>query len=606
MFVSNYSSSRNNQRNKRGRDQMTTLPASAFNSFELELLEQAALLGIISQAFLEEVRERQIALAPRPVAPPEGRPLPRHYDWAGALRIQRLELEAARRDVDEPDGKARLATAARAMRLLRDFGYDLTEPTPQKDTQAAVPKAAQSEAATEWICEAQEAMALVTELRELAQDVCKKDGNAGVVVNDRLTEADVLLCLRWGNVNPSPSRSASSQLDALRSYDQGRLLSARTAEKLAARYYEALGLKVDDVSITQLSAASEDWMDFDLLVDSRMVDVKNARESLHGGGHFVEHCVAEFKQHRQTGGGVRIAGVVSPYIRDAHPYFGRTLSATVLGEVGSNEVRALCDWATKRFQGRLEVTGLLKTGFLPGWLFEYPAEHYRSRTAAIACIDSVLSKLTDAWAYSMEIPGWMWVLTRADVPQGLPTAPLIEDLRNVRDTIGLSRRSLYVMALGLALESASGSDEESDLQHLLQTCRIGQTMLGLDDPLKYVESLVRALLEVVAAIRNQGMAIRAFRLTHPAILKATLTNGKSVTLLAYCGGWQSVPLLARCGKTPLTFSLHSSCETCGHLICDNCGYCADQCSDSKPRQAAVAGNPSPGAWDLEHDSPWKP
>lgn len=93
-----------------------------------------------------------------------------------------------------------------------------------------------------------------------------------------------------------------------------KMLSARTAEKAARKFYEGVSTTVADISITQLEGGRGDWITHDLLLNSSTpVDVKNARRPIHSKRFYVEHTVPRFKLDRQ-GKDVRLAAILSPYL----------------------------------------------------------------------------------------------------------------------------------------------------------------------------------------------------------------------------------------------------------------------------------------------------
>jgi len=67
----------------------------------------------------------------------------------------------------------------------------------------------------------------------------------------------------------------------------GRLLSARIAEKAAITFYSRMGYDVNDISIHQLDNGCREWKNYDLIVDTAYVDVKNVRPSLNVDSRFI-------------------------------------------------------------------------------------------------------------------------------------------------------------------------------------------------------------------------------------------------------------------------------------------------------------------------------
>lgn len=442
-----------------------------------------------------------------------------------------------------------------------------------------------------------------------------------VAVNERLRvsvlgDVDAALCLCWSNVSPgAPVANLGSSWELLKSlgnYRECQLLSARSAELVMQTYYSTIGSPVEDISLKQLDAASEEWKTFDLRVGNRFIDVKNARQSLNGNGGYVEHCVPLFKEHRVSGEHVVIAGVLSPYKKESSFYSDERPIGTVLGEVNVVDVRNLYRWAKMRFGARLDLRGIWNTGFLPGWIFEYPNEHYPRRRSAIASIAPLLRCLSESGMYSKYLPGWMLLLCDdepliSSLVLDERKARLVTDLRKMSSAIGFTRRSLYVYAMGLALDAlAGGKSPEEDLNEFLTLIEMStsrhndddflnneindmrESLLGLIDPQGYVSSLAKNLMVIGQRTLDSGMQLTGFQLSHPAILKGICADGKKLTLMAFCGGWQTFPIRAKCGTTPLTLGIDKHCPSCGHLVCHNCGHCCDTCPECPPRQQEYA------------------
>jgi hypothetical protein len=229
-----------------------------------------------------------------------------------------------------------------------------------------------------------------------------------------LNAEDIDLCRRWANMPIQENRSSAIySLDTLvkseGSYRARQLLSARTAENIATGYYVQLGLTVEDISVSQNHGVSEDWKTFDLRVGVRPVDVKNARQSFNGNGNFVEHCVPKFKQERVSSAVVNVLGIVSTYVVDYKKYLEPGSEALVLGEVNTIDIRKLCLWAHDRFGPALDLHAIGRPQFIPGWLFEYPPEHYHQRAEVIATIRSILASCIEAETPVNAIPGWLLI-----------------------------------------------------------------------------------------------------------------------------------------------------------------------------------------------------
>lgn len=410
---------------------------------------------------------------------------------------------------------------------------------------------------------------------------------------------DATLCMAWLDFQLDESVEFWAGVCSVEKYSRCLVYSARTAELAALSYYRALGHIVEDVSAQQLEGKSKDWVTFDIRASNRCIDVKNARQALHGPGHFVKHCVPRFKTDRTSLQDVAILGVLSDYRSSPDDYVKSLQTVTVLGEVTIQDLRGIYRWARARFGNGLDLEGLWKPQYVSGWLFEYPDEHYVGRSSAIQAVQPQLRRMKDAGCTGNEVPGWMLVLCKADsviaeFEMDEARRVLVNELRAIQIAVGLNRRSLYVYAMGLTLECLSHKTAPGEiLARLLSILKIGMpwgsesTLLGLRDPQSYVEHLIETLTEIGQAAIERGLELTGFKLTHPAILLGIESSGRTSTLLAYCGGWQSQPFKAQCGNAPLTLARHSSCAVCGHLICDNCGHCANNCPACQTRQEKI-------------------
>jgi hypothetical protein len=174
----------------------------------------------------------------------------------------------------------------------------------------------------------------------------------------------------------------------------------------------------------------------------------------------------------------------------------------------------------------------------------------------------------------------------------------VGELRSMGLSIGLSRRSLLVYAMGITLESLSNFVDPTETLTQFRSLivpRMGsrplRLILGLHDPLEYVISMIENLTIIGRELISRKLEITGFKLTHPAILLGIAADGTFLTLLAYCGGWVTVPVRTRCGATPLVFGPNEHCDSCGHLVCKNCGHCSTGCINCSDRQEKVAKGP---------------
>ena len=521
------------------------------------------------------------------------------------VQILKRELELLQKERNSPEierqrliKRARILTVETAYEALKSNRSQVTATPPPESAPTLNSNASDAAEAIRWkpIFESLEIAAAIGSIANLLESQKAHTSHSPI---RRFGTLDASLCMLWSGVKTEESADFWEATRALDVYKRNLVYSARTAELAAQSYYRALGCSVEDVSVQQLEGSAKDWISFDIRAGDRCIDVKNARHSLNGHGHFVEHCVPRFKKDRTSAQDVVILGILSEYVRTPSDYFGKPQLVCVLGEVTIEDLRGTYRWSRTRFGRILDLRGLWKPQYVAGWLFEYPSDHYSSREAGVLAVDPLLHRILEAGGKGGEVPGWMLVLCRDDqlfdgFEMESAHQTMISDLRSIQLTIGLSRRSLYVYALGLTSEHlARQTNPAEDLAGLLNVLKIvapwgsGSTLLGLHDPQSYVEHLVKTLTQIGQAVLEKGLELTGFRLTHPAILIGITSQGDTVTLLAYCGGWQSIPFKARCGRAPLTLPRHEHCPGCGHLICDNCGHCSNICPECEPRQSTM-------------------
>lgn len=439
----------------------------------------------------------------------------------------------------------------------------------------------------------------VLQLQMILRQIQTTKGHSHQLLTREASPDDLRLCLAWSNhpVAELGVVNISYLVQVVEAYEVSRLISARMAEHAARQYYEELGQVVVDVSVGQLGGDDDRWMQYDLLVNGRPVDVKNARRSFSSPDAYVEHCVPKFKLSRSSGEDVAIAGVLSNY-KSISSNEVAVYPCSILGEVTASNIQRLTDWATERFGHILNMAGLWRPEYQPGWVFEYPPEHYEERLAGIASIPGLIQWLSSHGVKNNKLPGWLLTLcpdrklSRSFDISGDKRRTL-DDLHLLSDQIGLNRPSLFILVMGTYLESMVSETSNGMPEEILKDLLFipgaphSSTILGLDDPQYFIGKLVSTLGRVQLEAYNQRLRFVAFKLTHPSILRGQLASGDWVTLLAYCGGWREVPVRVRCGKTPLFFGQHDVCPECSHLVCDECGYCSYNCSLLPARQKAI-------------------
>lgn len=382
---------------------------------------------------------------------------------------------------------------------------------------------------------------------------------------------------------------------ATRESEERRLLSARLAERAVASFFQDQGFKVEDVSATQLQhTPNPDWRDFDLRINGKPLDVKNARRSRKNPDLYVSYCVPRFKEtrHRED---VAIAGTLSHWLPLSEMQRNGK-SIVFLGISRLSDQERLCAWFGK---GRLCINfsenGTGSRSFLPPWMFEYPQHVYQERDNALArlgnlnppdwtlCMDGKLNPLPACIAAGIGYGGHP-NLTK------LQSTFIARVMSRMRDS-HLSLAVIFLSILEHFLEVlASGAAEKyspADYVPLLFPTDDRSRPLFIYDPLYTINALLNCLSVLWKERSGRLKDFTVFRLLGFNILhgKRRPTDSQWTTLLAYCGGWVERPTLQPCGRTPLVLG---QCETCacGKLICPDCGFCAKGCSmlnDRRPR-----------------------
>jgi hypothetical protein len=387
------------------------------------------------------------------------------------------------------------------------------------------------------------------------------------------SETDYLIAREWAGGFPGVPYST-------------KMLSARLAERAAAKFYEASGRRVVDVSITQIDrdAAGGEWRSYDLLVDGEPVDVKNARTSRKHPDRYVSHCVPAFKTDRH-GAAVRIAGVLSPWTPDPRTLAGTSL--TILGETSQQEFSSL-QFDANATPSRFQVEGSLTSAkFLPPWIFNYPDESYPRRTGALKTFETFGDAKWIAWADNgFNVRPALIFSDRSDLLTGLdvslPSQRLAGMLAELHESGRLSVTRIFVALLQHFIACLRGGDpfDAAECRSLLFWNNHFDRPAFLLDPLKTIARLISNLGTIASRAGDDVQTFTAFRLSGLNLFqgKRPKDTGWS-TLIAYCGG---VTNGHRCAKVPLVIGEHALCS-CKRLICDDCGYCSPGCDERRFR-----------------------
>ena len=361
--------------------------------------------------------------------------------------------------------------------------------------------------------------------------------------------------------------------------ETNRLESARRAEKAALAYYSDLGLRVEDVSIGQLEGGAKGHESHDIRAEDRPLDVKNVRCTR--ADRFAEHYWKKHKRYRHKE--VAIVGVVSM----------ENLGASIVtGELQHSELDAFRHRTTSYPDGprvSLELGDL--SGFVPGWLFEYPKLHYGS----MPDWDVLRRWLEISDALRCEVAPWILALGASRIRSGsnIPAASgVTRSIGRFFQHFPVSRRSTFWFVLCYLLSNSADPQARDDLiEHMFpnrpaggapahRLLKEGQFPLALFDPREYIWNLIHTLSQMIRSNRDLLSAASAYRLRGAGILQARIDNSW-YTVLAYCGN---------CGKWPIYLGEPDiedgeaiveagACRSCPcnrrRLVCDDCGGCAE-------------------------------
>lgn len=419
-----------------------------------------------------------------------------------------------------------------------------------------------------------------------------------------INEADYLLCHAWHSIAPQLHAGmcdwTSKFVELVGLAEANRLMAARMAELAVQDYFIDLGCTVRDVAIDQITTDDGEWRNVDLEANGQRYDVKNARQSFTNPETYVEHFVPAHKLRRVGRSNVRLFATIAPYaIFPLNDYWSdrQRQGIQLLGAATEGSIQSVVAWISRRFSGTLALSGMWKADFQPGWMFEFTEVHYPRRAVAIERTSQVIGEcLADGMA-AEDLPAWLLMLCNDGgilEASNLSTLQrrIWEDIQDMRANGGISRPMLFTYVMGFFLENLLLRRPLDSFAPTLKACLFYRreqhgSPLGLDDPLQYVRNVFKLLQQVYTYILAQEAAFVSFRMTHPAILTGKDGAGRSIKLIAYCGGWRRHPRV-KCGATPLFFGRNLTCHECGNLACHVCGYCNQRCGYNDERQQLVA------------------
>ena len=440
--------------------------------------------------------------------------------------------------------------------------------------------------------------------RKRFSDLSEKAMNPDVRVRahfplQELDEDDIQLVGKWHHpILNNLDRTSLIELvktDNKAKWELGRLLSARSAEKVARDFYQ-YEKEVKDVSITQIDKNEElDWRKYDLDIEGFHVDVKNSRRSQNqkSKDRYTEHCVPEFKRSRKNQN-VTISGVLSPYLwpldlLDRKEHHGDA-EIIFLGETDIEKQSKL----KRKFNNDLVdfvTPNSANKHFIPPWIFDYPEYVYMKQNKARKDLKNFtnLASLKGVEFKFNPIP--VGIAADIDLMEILDNETLDLWERNFLDYLSkreehrLSLPFLFLTILTHFLGMADSSERVSDFKpdkyrkFLFYKKEERNNPLGIYDPLKTIDSLIKALGILWTAESESIRKFCKFRLVSFNILQGKSNPNDSLwtTLIAYCGG--RLENGSACGKNPLVLGDSERCKECGKLICPDCHFCCKKCRE---------------------------
>lgn len=408
-----------------------------------------------------------------------------------------------------------------------------------------------------------------------------------------------------------------------------QMRTARVAELWAATYMRELGFLVEDIALRQLDGCSTEWQLMDLRIDGKYgLDVKNLRRNLNGGIQSSRWKVKQFKSDA-AGSDVTLCGVSSPYtwLTNGTLNCKSREYVRVLGVTTATEIQKLLRQFKNIFELRSQKASRLTE--LPAWAWDYPKAQYRERDKLISGLRAAVPSLTTSSIgrrCMAAMPPIFFASWGLEPPMSEDLTPQQRDFINLFKSFRLETTQskkqnsiprlpwLYLFTLHswARWRAASESTESTSILALFQwhahspsdarsTAYQQQTSseseldfsehfafqtdnsfaqpssisgAGVVDPADMMETLLNALSILEKHVsRTQFIALTDITIHYNGVLVGTFPDGKRRTLLAHCGG-RLEEKNVECGHRPLVYGKQETC-TCGRLICEKCGSCAD-------------------------------
>lgn len=433
-----------------------------------------------------------------------------------------------------------------------------------------------------------------------------------------LLEKDLKLIAEWLNISDSisnnlyskkdlieyASRSRGKQGVSISNWDITRLISARCAEWVAIRFYTKLREKPQDCSVEQIQRDnhSSNWRLCDIKSRDFNIDVKNARRPFSGGSSNAEQFVKSFKLDKNQNNIIYL-GTLSKYKKIEDELDNNEVDVQILGEVSINHIYEVQTWIRNNYSSNFEIdfsrvrdNSKKQIGnFIPGWMFEYPNDFYENQDQIYLKFEQLtdwmrLNKIDEDIHISFSIIGDKNLRSSKEDKQH--DNLLVNSLLDMKDSIGISRRNIYLLVLAFTIDSIINRDnyEPKKWEDVLYYDEDFSAPLGLYDPETYIADLIDVLQNIWTNNKHALLKYDSFKLSGPNILKGLKRGSKPETIIAYCGGWQihnwgKVP----CGKNPIFIGESEICQSCGYLICpeEDCKTCNEYCEENKKRRMII-------------------
>ncbi len=418
-----------------------------------------------------------------------------------------------------------------------------------------------------------------------------------------LENNDLKLISRWLNIPKikADSLNSKSQLieiaqgNKAKDFDITKMISARCAEKIAIKFYTNLREEPQDCSIQQIYYDNNysEWQLCDIKSKNLNIDVKNARTSAASNSSYSEQFVKNFKSDKNKNNVIYL-GTLSKYKTLTKELDDDEVNVTILGEVTQKDIHDLQMWVRDNYSTNFAID-LSRAGennrnqignFIPGWMFEYPEDFYDDYYKPFSNFEQLLEwkKLNNIYkdiSVPLSIMGDRSY--RASEERYPYHHELINSVLDMRDSIGISRRTLYLLVLAFTIHSIKNKNNyEPKRWKYVIFHENSSAPLGLCDPECYISNLINLLQELWEKNKEALLKYDSFKLSGPNILKGITPNSHHETIIAFCGGWDDIKNV-KCGKNPLVLGESEICKKCGYLICpeEGCKTCSEYCKQRR-------------------------